>query len=88
LWLRLKIKRRIKRDINTYNRTYISLYILSELLKGYKSKDKRDIKYITLKDPNNIFNIKRLIILLFNVFKVKDIFKVLYTFKLNFRPGS
>jgi hypothetical protein len=88
LWLRLKIRRRIKRDINTYNRTYILLYILPELLRGYKGRNKGDIKYITLKDPSSIFSIKRLIILLFNIFKIRDVFRVLYTFKLDFRPES
>jgi hypothetical protein len=66
----------------------MSLYILSELLKGYRDKNKRNIKYITLKDPSSIFNIKRLIILLLNIFKVRDVSRVLYAFKLDFRPGS
>jgi hypothetical protein len=88
LWLRPEIRRRTKRDINTYNRTYTSLYILPELLRGYRGKDKGDIKYITLKDPSGIFSIKRLIMLLPNVFKVGDVFGVLYAFKLDFRPGS
>ena len=66
----------------------MSLYILSELLKGYRDKNKRNIKYITLKDPSSIFNIKRLIILLLNIFKVRDVSRVLYASKLDFRPGS
>ena len=70
------------------NKTYISLYILLKLFKEYKGKDKRDIKYITLKDLSGILSIKRLIILLFNIFKIKDISKVLYTFKLNFKLES
>jgi hypothetical protein len=70
------------------NKTYISLYILLKLFKEYKGKDKRDIRHITLKDLNSILNIKRLILLLFNVFKIRDVFKVLYTFKLDFKPGS
>ena len=88
MWLRLEIKRRIRRDINAYNRTYILLYILPELLRGYRGRNRGDIKYITLKDLSNIFNIKRLIILLLNVFKVKDVPRVLYAFKLDFRLGS
>ena len=70
------------------NKTYISLYILLKLFKEYKGKDKRDIKYITLKDLSGILSIKRLIILLLNVFKIRDVFRVLYTFKLDFKPGS
>ena len=81
------MKKKMKRDINTYNKTYILLYFLLKLFKGYKDKNKKNIKYITLKNPNNILSIKRLIILLFNIFKIKDVFKVLYTLKLNFRPG-
>jgi hypothetical protein len=88
LWLGLEIRRRTRRDINIYNRTYISLYILPELFKGYKGRDRGDIKHITFKDPSGILSIKRLIILPFNVFKVKNVFRVLYTFKLDFRPGS
>jgi hypothetical protein len=88
LWLRPEIKRRIKRDVNTYNKTHILLYILLELLRGYRGRDRGDIRRITLKDPSSIFNIKRLIILLLNIFKVKDVFRVLYTSKLDFRPGS
>jgi len=60
---------------------------LSKLLRGYKGRDKGDIKRITLKDFSGIFNIKRLIILLSNVFKVRDVSRVLYTSKLDFRPG-
>ena len=77
----------MRRDVNAYNRTYISLHILLELLRGYRGKDKGDIKRITSKDPSSIFSIKRLIILLFNVFKVGDVSRVLYAFKLDFRPG-
>jgi hypothetical protein len=66
----------------------MSLYILLKLFKGYKGKDRGDIRRITLKDLSGIFNIKRLIILLFNVFKIEDVFGVLYAFKLDFRPGS
>ena len=87
MWLRLEIKRRIRRDINAYNRTYILLYILSELLRRCRDKDRGDIKYITLKNPSSIFSIKRLIIFFSNVFKVGDISRVLYAFKLDFRPG-
>jgi hypothetical protein len=87
LWLRPEIRRRTRRDINTYNRTRISLYILPELLGGYKDRDRGDIKYITSKDPSSIFSIKRLIILLSNIFKVGDVSRVLYTSKLDFRPG-
>ena len=82
------MRRRIKRDVNTYSRTYISLYILLELLRRYRGKNGGDIKYITLKDPSSIFNIKRLIILLLNVFKVGDVSRVLYASELDFRPGS
>ena len=70
------------------NKTYISLYILLKLFKEYKGKDTSDIRHITLKDLSGILNIKRLILLLFNVFKIRDVFKVLYTFKLDFKPGS
>jgi hypothetical protein len=82
------MKRRTKRDINAYSKTYISLHILPELLRGYKGRDRRDIKYITSKDPSSIFSIKRLIILLSNIFKVRDVSRVLYASKLDFRPGS
>ena len=88
MWLRPEIRRRTRRDINAYNRTYISLYILSELLGGYRDKDGGDIRHITSKNPSSIFNIKRLIILLLNVFKVEDVSRVLYAFELDFRPGS
>ena len=88
MWLRLEIKRRARRDINAYNKTYILLYILLKLLKGYRDRNKGDIKYIILKNLNNIFNIKRLIIFFFNIFKVRDVFGVLYAFKLDFKPGS
>jgi hypothetical protein len=64
------------------------LHILLELLRGYRGKDKGDIKRITSKDPSSIFSIKRLIILLFNVFKVGDVSRVLYASKLDFRPVS
>ena len=87
MWLRLETRKRIRRDVNAYNRTYILLYILLELLRGYKGKDKGDIRHITLKDPSGIFNIKRLIILLLNVFKVRGISRVLYAFKLDLKPG-
>ena len=66
----------------------MSLYILLELLRGYKGRDRGDIRHITSKDPSGIFSIKRLIILLLNVFKVRDISRVLYASKLDFRPGS
>ena len=66
----------------------MSLYILPELLRGYRGRDGGDIRRITLKDPSGIFSIKRLIILFLNVFKVGDVFGVLYTSKLDFRPGS
>jgi hypothetical protein len=82
------MRKRTKRDVNAYSRTYTSLHILPELLGGYRSRDKGDIRHITLKDPSNIFSIKRLIILLPNIFKVGDISGVLYAFKLDFRPGS
>jgi hypothetical protein len=88
LWLRLEIRRRIRRDVNAYSRTRISLYILPELLRGYRGRDRRDIRHITSKDPSDIFNIKRLIILLSNIFKVGDVSGVLYASKLDFRPGS
>jgi len=88
LWLRPEIRRRTRRDVNTYNRTYISLYILPELLRGYRGRDRGDIKHITSKDPSSIFSVKRLIILFLNVFKVRDIFRVLYASELDFRPGS
>jgi hypothetical protein len=87
LWLRPEIRRRIRRDINAYSRTYTSLYILLELLGGCRGKDGGDIRYITLKDPSSIFSIKRLIILLSNVFKVGDVSRVLYASELDFRPG-
>jgi hypothetical protein len=82
------MKRRTRRDVNAYNRTYTSLHILPELLKGYKGRDRGDIRRITLKDPSSIFNIKRLIILLSNIFKIGDVSRVLYAFKLDFKPGS
>ena len=88
MWLRPEIRRRTRRDVNTYNRTYISLYILPELLRGYRGRDRGDIKHITSKDPSSIFSVKRLIILFLNVFKVRDIFRVLYASELDFRPGS
>jgi hypothetical protein len=88
LWLRPKTRRRIRRDVNAYSKTYTSLHILLELLGGCRGRDEGDIRRITLKDPSGIFNIKRLIILLPNVFKVGDISGVLYAFKLDFRPGS
>jgi hypothetical protein len=66
----------------------MSLYILLKLLRGCRGKDRRDIRRITLKDPSGIFSIKRLIILLSNVFKVGDVSRVLYAFELDFRPGS
>jgi len=82
------MRRRMRRDVNAYSRTHILLYILLELLRGYKGRDRGDIRHITLKDPSGIFSIKRLIILLFNVFKVGDVSRVLYAFKLDFRPRS
>ena len=78
----------MRRDVNAYNRTCISLYILPKLLGGCKGKDGGDIRRITLKDPSGIFSIKRLIILLLNVFKVGDVSRVLYASELDFRPGS
>jgi hypothetical protein len=77
----------MRRDVNTYNRTYILLYILPELFRGCRGRDGGDIRHITLKDPSGIFSIKRLIILLPNIFKVRDVFRVLYAFELDFRPG-
>ena len=88
MWLRLETRRRTRRDVNAYSRTHALLYILPELLRGYRGRDGGDIRHITLKDPSSIFSIKRLIILLSNVFKVGDVFRVLYAFKLDFRPGS
>jgi hypothetical protein len=82
------MRRRMRRDVNAYSRTYILLYILPELLRGYRGKDRGNIRHITLKDPSSIFNIKRLIILLSNVFKVGDVSRVLYASELDFRPGS
>jgi hypothetical protein len=82
------MRRRMRRDVNAHSRTHISLYILPELLGGYRGRDRGDIRHITLKDPSNIFNIKRLIILLPNVFKVGDVSRVLYASELDFRPGS
>jgi hypothetical protein len=78
----------MRRNINAYNRTYISLYILPELLRGCKGKDGGDIKRITLKDLSGIFSIKRLIILLLNIFKIRDVSRVLYASELDFKPGS
>jgi len=66
----------------------MSLYILLKLLRGCRDRDGGDIRHITLKDPSGIFSIKRLIILLPNVFKVGDVSRVLYAFELDFRPGS
>jgi hypothetical protein len=88
LWLRPETRRRIRRDVNAYNRTYTLLYILPELLRGCKGRDGGDIRHITSKDPSGIFNIKRLIILLLNIFKVGDVSRVLYASELDFRPGS
>jgi hypothetical protein len=82
------MRKRTRRDVNAHSKTRISLYILPKLLGGCRGKDKGDIRHITSKDPSGIFSIKRLIILLLNIFKVRDVFRVLYTSELDFRPGS
>jgi hypothetical protein len=82
------MRRRTRRDVNAHSRTRMSLYILPKLLRGYRGRDRGDIRRITSKDPSGIFSIKRLIILLSNVFKVGDVSGVLYASELNFRPGS
>jgi hypothetical protein len=82
------MRRRTRRDVNAHNRTRTSLHILPKLLGGYRGRDKGDIRYITSKDPSSIFSIKRLIILLPNIFKVGDVSRVLYASELDFRPGS
>ena len=82
------MRRRMRRDVNAYSRTYILLYILLELLRGCRGRDRGDIRRITSKDPSGIFSIKRLIILLPNIFKVGDVSGVSYASELDFRPGS
>jgi hypothetical protein len=84
--VRLETRGGTRRDVNTYNKTYILLYLLVKLLRRSKGKNKRNIRRITLKNSSSIvIGVIELTILLINIVEVENVLRVLYIPKLNLR---